>query len=181
MPPASASRRRWITPRFKRSPATLLAPFSYLQIISAATLGWLVFGQLPGLLSWVGIALICLAGLGVVARLSIGVVADRFERFELIVVALLGLLLTAMLTLLVSTSWPAIGVFILCWVIGTSASSTTATLPGGRGVRTSSCARVWRAPLSRHPRATARAPLARKALLLGPRAFRAPRTLLPHP
>ncbi|RYG14936.1 MAG: DMT family transporter [Burkholderiales bacterium] len=51
---------------FRRSPATLLAPFSYLQIISAATLGWLVFGQVPGLVSWIGIALICLAGLGVV-------------------------------------------------------------------------------------------------------------------
>lgn len=51
---------------FRSSPATLLAPFSYLQIASAAALGWLVFGQLPGLTSWIGIALICLAGLGVV-------------------------------------------------------------------------------------------------------------------
>lgn len=51
---------------FKRSPATLLAPFSYLQIVSAATLGWLVFGQLPGATSWFGIGLICLAGLSVV-------------------------------------------------------------------------------------------------------------------
>lgn len=51
---------------FRRSPATLLAPFSYLQILSAAALGWLVFGQLPGVTSWIGIGLICLAGLGVV-------------------------------------------------------------------------------------------------------------------
>ncbi len=51
---------------FSRSPATLLAPFSYLQIVSAAALGWLVFGQLPGITSWFGIALICLAGLSVV-------------------------------------------------------------------------------------------------------------------
>ncbi|MBC7435043.1 MAG: DMT family transporter [Bdellovibrionales bacterium] len=51
---------------FRRSPATLLAPFSYLQIASAAALGWLVFGQLPGPTSWIGIGLICLAGLGVV-------------------------------------------------------------------------------------------------------------------
>jgi drug/metabolite transporter (DMT)-like permease len=51
---------------FRRSPATLLAPFSYLQIASAAALGWLVFGQLPGAASWIGIGLICLAGLGVV-------------------------------------------------------------------------------------------------------------------
>jgi drug/metabolite transporter (DMT)-like permease len=55
---------------FRRSPATLLAPFSYMQIASAATLGWLVFGQLPGLASWAGIALICSAGLGVVVAES---------------------------------------------------------------------------------------------------------------
>jgi predicted MFS family arabinose efflux permease len=61
-----------------------------------------------------------IAGLGVFSRLSIGVVADRFERFELIVVALLGMLLLAMVTLLISTHPVAIGIFIICWVIGTS-------------------------------------------------------------
>jgi drug/metabolite transporter (DMT)-like permease len=50
---------------FRKSPASLLAPFSYMQIVSAATLGWLVFGQLPGRTTSLGIALICLAGLGV--------------------------------------------------------------------------------------------------------------------
>ena len=50
---------------FSRSPATLLAPFSYLQIVTAATLGWLVFDQVPGRTTALGIALICLAGLGV--------------------------------------------------------------------------------------------------------------------
>jgi predicted MFS family arabinose efflux permease len=60
------------------------------------------------------------AGLGVFARLSIGVIADRFERFELVVVALLGMLLLSMLTLLISTHPVAIGVFIVCWVIGSS-------------------------------------------------------------
>ncbi|MBX3587608.1 MAG: DMT family transporter [Ramlibacter sp.] len=50
---------------FKRAPATLLAPFSYLQIVAAATLGWLVFGQLPDRATAAGIALICAAGLGV--------------------------------------------------------------------------------------------------------------------
>jgi drug/metabolite transporter (DMT)-like permease len=51
---------------YSKSPATLLAPFSYLQIVTAAILGWLVFGQLPGRTTAIGIALICLAGLGVV-------------------------------------------------------------------------------------------------------------------
>ncbi|MDO9359226.1 MAG: DMT family transporter [Polaromonas sp.] len=50
---------------FSKSPASLLAPFSYMQIISAATLGWLVFDQVPGRTTALGIALICLAGLGV--------------------------------------------------------------------------------------------------------------------
>lgn len=51
---------------YSRAQATLLAPFSYLQIIAAAGLGWLVFDQLPGLVTGLGVALICLAGLSVV-------------------------------------------------------------------------------------------------------------------
>jgi drug/metabolite transporter (DMT)-like permease len=50
---------------YRKSPASLLAPFSYMQIISAALLGWLVFSQVPGRTTALGIALICLAGLGV--------------------------------------------------------------------------------------------------------------------
>lgn len=50
---------------YRRTPATLLAPFSYLQIVSAAGLGWAVFGQLPDSTTALGIALICAAGLGV--------------------------------------------------------------------------------------------------------------------
>jgi drug/metabolite transporter (DMT)-like permease len=51
---------------YSRTQATLLAPFSYLQIVAAAVLGWLVFGQLPGLASAAGIVMICAAGLAVV-------------------------------------------------------------------------------------------------------------------
>lgn len=50
---------------FRRAPASLLAPYTYLQILSAALAGWLVFGHLPGLATSIGIALICLAGAGV--------------------------------------------------------------------------------------------------------------------
>jgi len=52
---------------FRHAPATLLAPFSYVQIVAAASLGWLVFGQWPDRVTAIGIALICLAGLGVAA------------------------------------------------------------------------------------------------------------------
>ncbi|WP_395028462.1 DMT family transporter [Comamonas odontotermitis] len=51
---------------YSKTSATLLAPFNYLQIVSATTLGWLVFGQLPGATTAAGMALICLAGLAVV-------------------------------------------------------------------------------------------------------------------
>lgn len=51
---------------YSRTQATLLAPFSYLQILAAVTLGWLAFGQLPDLTTTIGIALICVAGLAVV-------------------------------------------------------------------------------------------------------------------
>ncbi|MDB5848919.1 MAG: hypothetical protein JWP29_2671 [Rhodoferax sp.] len=50
---------------YSRAPATLLAPFSYLQIVAATTLGWLLFDQLPSRTTAMGIGLICLAGLGV--------------------------------------------------------------------------------------------------------------------
>ncbi len=51
---------------YSRTPATLLAPFSYLQILAATALGWLLFDQLPGRMTAMGIGLICVSGLGVV-------------------------------------------------------------------------------------------------------------------
>lgn len=51
---------------YSKTQATLLAPFNYLQIVAAVTLGWLAFGQLPDLTTAIGIALICAGGLAVV-------------------------------------------------------------------------------------------------------------------
>lgn len=51
---------------YSKTQATLLAPFSYLQIVAAALLGWLFLDQLPDVTTALGIALICLAGLAVV-------------------------------------------------------------------------------------------------------------------
>lgn len=50
---------------YARTPATLLAPYSYLQILSAVILGWAVFGQLPDATTALGIACICAAGVAV--------------------------------------------------------------------------------------------------------------------
>lgn len=50
---------------YRAAPATLLAPFTYTQIVSAAALGWAVFGQWPDATTGLGIAVICGAGAGV--------------------------------------------------------------------------------------------------------------------
>ena len=50
---------------YRNGPASTLAPFIYLQIVSAAGFGWLVWGQFPDALSWLGIAIICASGIGI--------------------------------------------------------------------------------------------------------------------
>lgn len=49
---------------YRHAEASLLTPFFYLQVISATTMGWLVFGQLPDMLTTAGIAIICASGMG---------------------------------------------------------------------------------------------------------------------
>ncbi|NYT57944.1 DMT family transporter [Alcaligenaceae bacterium] len=48
---------------YRNAPASMLAPFLYLQIISGAGLGWLIWGQFPDTLTWLGIAIICASGI----------------------------------------------------------------------------------------------------------------------
>ncbi len=50
---------------YRRAPASTLAPFIYLQIVSATTVGWLVWGHFPDALTWVGIGVICASGIGI--------------------------------------------------------------------------------------------------------------------
>lgn len=52
---------------FGKSPASVLAPFTYSEIASAVLIGLLMFGTLPDAWSWVGIGLIVISGI-VVAR-----------------------------------------------------------------------------------------------------------------
>lgn len=49
---------------YRHAEASLLTPFFYLQVISATTMGWLVFGQLPDMLTAAGIGIICASGMG---------------------------------------------------------------------------------------------------------------------
>jgi drug/metabolite transporter (DMT)-like permease len=48
---------------YRFAPASLLAPFIYLQITFAATLGWLVWAHLPDSITWIGIGIICASGI----------------------------------------------------------------------------------------------------------------------
>jgi drug/metabolite transporter (DMT)-like permease len=57
-----------ITYALKFAPAATLAPLHYLEIVSAALFGYLVFGDFPGAMTWAGIALIVASGLYVIHR-----------------------------------------------------------------------------------------------------------------
>lgn len=53
---------------FRLAPASLLAPFQYLEIVSATAAGLLLFGDFPNPSKWLGIAMIVGAGLFVFWR-----------------------------------------------------------------------------------------------------------------
>lgn len=56
---------------FARAPASDLAPFTYTELVSAVVFGFLVFGTLPDLLSWAGIALITISGIAVARAMAL--------------------------------------------------------------------------------------------------------------
>ena len=58
------------TAAFRHAPASLLAPFNYVQLLWAALLGWLVFGHLPDEMSSLGMAII--VGSGVLVAVKTG-------------------------------------------------------------------------------------------------------------
>lgn len=53
---------------FRRTEASILAPFQYLEIISATALGFLIFDDFPDALTWLGTAIILASGLYVFYR-----------------------------------------------------------------------------------------------------------------
>jgi len=48
---------------FQRAPASALTPFTYIQVVFATLIGWLVYGDFPGALTLSGMALIAGSGL----------------------------------------------------------------------------------------------------------------------
>ena len=61
------------------------------------------------------------AGASIVTRLSLGLIADRVRRFEFVVIGLASLLICGSLTLLINSSTAGIAIFLVFWVLGTSA------------------------------------------------------------
>ena len=55
---------------FSRAPASDLAPFTYTEIVSAVVFGYLMFGTLPDVLGWAGIALIVISGVAVARAMA---------------------------------------------------------------------------------------------------------------
>ena len=51
-----------IAAAFRKAPAGILAPFQYLEIISATAFGYIFFGDFPDILTWLGTAIIVGAG-----------------------------------------------------------------------------------------------------------------------
>lgn len=56
------------TEAFRRSEASVIAPFQYIEIIGATMMGYLAFGDFPDALTWVGTAIILMSGIYVFRR-----------------------------------------------------------------------------------------------------------------
>ncbi|MBY0321102.1 MAG: DMT family transporter [Reyranella sp.] len=53
----------FVTIAYSQAPAAVIAPFNYLQLVGAALLGYLLFGDMPDFWSWVGAGVIVCSGL----------------------------------------------------------------------------------------------------------------------
>lgn len=53
---------------FAKAPASILAPFQYIEIVSATILGYFIFGEFPDLVKWFGIFIIVGSGIYIFLR-----------------------------------------------------------------------------------------------------------------
>jgi drug/metabolite transporter (DMT)-like permease len=61
---AASTTGHWLVAwAYRSAPASMLAPFSYTQLLYAAVFGYLIFGNLPDPWTWAGAALIVASGL----------------------------------------------------------------------------------------------------------------------
>ena len=61
------------------------------------------------------------AGTGIFVRLAMGLIADRFARFEVVIMGLVVALIGGFITLLIDSSGTGIAIFLAFWIVGTSA------------------------------------------------------------
>lgn len=64
----SAATFLMFTEAFRRTEASILAPFQYIEIIGATVVGYLVFGDFPDAITWLGAAIILCSGIYVFSR-----------------------------------------------------------------------------------------------------------------
>jgi drug/metabolite transporter (DMT)-like permease len=53
---------------FELAPAAFVSPFNYAQILGATLLGYMIFGQLPDVWTWVGAAIVAASGIFILLR-----------------------------------------------------------------------------------------------------------------
>ena len=68
------------------------------------------------------------SGAGIVMRLLIGTIVDRFRRFEVASALLTATLAIAMVSLLLETGWLGVALFLTFWLVGTSAGALAESL-----------------------------------------------------
>ncbi len=68
------------------------------------------------------------SGAGIITRLLVGTIADRFHRFEVGAALLTSLLAMGMVSVLLDTGWVGVGLFLTFWLVGTSAGAMAESL-----------------------------------------------------
>jgi sugar phosphate permease len=68
------------------------------------------------------------SGAGIVTRLVIGTIADRFRRFEAASALLTAMLVLGMVSLLLDSGWAGVALFLTFWLVGTSAGALAESL-----------------------------------------------------
>jgi sugar phosphate permease len=96
-----------------------------LMLLFFGMFGWLVhqvpFYESVGISRQAAASIVAIsAGLSIGTRIVVGLFADRLQRFEVAAIALVTFLVASMVTLSISTSTPAIALFLVFWVAGTA-------------------------------------------------------------
>jgi drug/metabolite transporter (DMT)-like permease len=58
----------FVAQALRLGPASVISPFHYVQLIAAAVMGYLAFGDVPSAWTWVGAAVIIASGLYIAWR-----------------------------------------------------------------------------------------------------------------